>query len=201
MLPPLDAIVGNPPYVRQEKVTKEDKIKYSKRVAEAFPGTELRGRADLHCYFWPHACRYLKEDGYFGFLTSGQWLDVDYGFVLQRWILSNFRIIAIFESSTEQWFPDARVKTCITILQRCSDPVKCQENLVRFVRFEKPLAEIIGVLPTGGVGKEAEHAERKRQAAVDANRDTKDGGSGKGREVAVYISGASGRRLGRPRPQ
>jgi type I restriction-modification system DNA methylase subunit len=168
-LPMLDAIVGNPPYVRQEKVGKDDKTKYAKRVEEAFSGTNLRGRADLHCYFWPHATRFLKEGGYFGFLTSGQWLDVDYGFALQRWILSNFRIIAIFESSTERWFPDARVKTCITILQRCSNPDERQANLVRFVRFEKPLAEIIGVLPSSGVGKEAEDAEVSRQIAVDAD--------------------------------
>ena len=171
MLPPLDAIVGNPPYVRQEKVNKEEKEKLFKRVEEAFPGTALRGRADLHCYFWPHACRFLKEGGYFGFLTSGQWLDVEYGFALQRWILSNFRIVAVLESSTERWFPDARVKTCITILRRCSDPEKRRANVVRFVRFEKPLTEIIGVLPTGGVGKEAEIAEMSRQSAVDAVRD------------------------------
>jgi type I restriction-modification system DNA methylase subunit len=171
MLPPLDAIVGNPPYVRQEKVGRYEKEKYSRRVEEAFPGMTLRGRADLHCYFWPHACRFLKEGGYFGFLTSGQWLDVDYGFALQRWILSNFSIVAILESATERWFPDARVKTCITILQRCSDPEKRRANLVRFVRFEKPLTEIIGVLPTGGVGKEAEIAEMSRQSAVDAIRD------------------------------
>jgi type I restriction-modification system DNA methylase subunit len=171
MLPPLDAIVGNPPYVRQEKVGKVEKTKYARRVEEAFPGTELRGRADLHCYFWPCACGFLKEGGYFGFLTSGQWLDVDYGFSLQRWILSNFRIVAILESSTERWFPDARVKTCITILQRCSDPEKRNNNFVRFVRFEKPLAEVIGVLATGDVGKDAEAAERSRQSAVDAIRD------------------------------
>ena len=86
-------------------------------------------------------------------------------------MLSNFRIVAILESAAERWFPDARVKTCITILQRCSDPEKRRANLVRFVRFEKPLAEIIGVLPTGGVGKEAEIAEISRQSAVDAIRD------------------------------
>jgi type I restriction-modification system DNA methylase subunit len=171
MLPALDALVGNPPYVRQEKVSKEEKEKLAKRVEEAFPGTVLRGRADLHCYFWPHACRFLKEGGYFGFLTSGQWLDVDYGFALQRWILSNFRVVAILESATERWFPDARVKTCITILQRCSDPEKRRANFVRFVRFEKPLTEIIGVLATGGVGREAEVAEISRQSAVDAVRD------------------------------
>jgi type I restriction-modification system DNA methylase subunit len=169
-LPMLDAIVANPPYVRQEKVTPQEKAKCASRVAEAFPGARLTGRADLHCYFWPHAARYLKEGGYFGFLTSGQWLDVDYGFALQRWILSNFKIVGIFESATERWFPDARVKTCIAILRRCSDPREREENIVRFVRFEKPLSELIGKSATGGVGKEADAEERVRQRAVDALR-------------------------------
>uniref|UniRef100_E6QL98 site-specific DNA-methyltransferase (adenine-specific) n=1 Tax=mine drainage metagenome TaxID=410659 RepID=E6QL98_9ZZZZ len=170
-LPKLDAIVGNPPYVRQEKVSPTEKQKCADRVSEAFPGTQLRGRADLHCYFWPHATRFLREGGYFGFLTSGQWLDVDYGFALQRWILLNFRIVAIMESATERWFPDARVKTCITILQRCSDESERRSNRVRFIRFEKPLADLIGVQPSSGVGKDADQAEQVRQHAVDLLRD------------------------------
>ena len=171
MLPPLDAVVGNPPYVRQEKIHKLLKSKYAQAVTDAFKGTELSGRADLHCYFWPHAARFLKEGAHFGFLTSGQWLDVDYGFELQRWMLLNFKIIAVMESSTERWFPDARVKTCITILERCSDEDARRENPVRFVRFEKPLAEIIGQPASAGVGEEAEQQEEIRQAAVDRMRD------------------------------
>lgn len=171
LLPPLDAVVGNPPYVRQEKIDKYNKLKYAQAVTEAFRGTELSGRADLHCYFWPHAARFLKEGAYFGFLTSGQWLDVDYGFELQRWMLLNFKIIAILESSTERWFPDARVKTCITILERCRDEEARRENPVRFVRFEKPLAELIGQPASGGVGEEAEQLEHIRQKAVDRLRD------------------------------
>jgi type I restriction-modification system DNA methylase subunit len=84
MLPALDAVVGNPPYVRQEKIDRYLKGKYAQVVADSFKGTALSGRADLHCYFWPHAARFLKEGAAFGFLTSGQWLDVDYGFALQR---------------------------------------------------------------------------------------------------------------------
>lgn len=171
MLPPLNAVVGNPPYVRQEKIDKSDKPRYARAVADAFKGTVLSGRADLHCYFWPHASRFLKEGAAFGFLTSGQWLDVDYGFALQRWILLNFKIIAIMESSTERWFPDARVKTCITILERCSDEDARHENLVRFVRFEKPLAELIGQPASSGVGEGAEEQEQLRQEAVDRIRD------------------------------
>ena len=43
--------------------------------------------------------------------------------------------VRAMESSTERWFPDARVKTCITILERCSDESVRRKNPVRFVRF------------------------------------------------------------------
>ncbi len=167
----LDAVVGNPPYVRQEKIDKKAKPRIQALMGEAFKGTEFSGRADLHCYFWPQAARLLKEGGWFGFLTSAQWLDVDYGFALQRWILKHFKIIAIMESSVERWFPDARVKTCITILQRCASEQQRMDNMVKFVRFEKPLAEIIGVPHTAEVGKDAEEGEWVRQRAVNRFRD------------------------------
>jgi len=171
----LDAVVGNPPYVRQEKIDKKAKPHIQALMGAAFKGTKFSGRADLHCYFWPQAARLLKDGAWFGYLTSAQWLDVDYGFDLQRWILKHFKIIAIMESSVERWFPDARVKTCITILQRCADETERMNNPVRFVRFERPLAGIIGVAHTGEVGDEAQEKERIRQAAVDRLRDRIEG--------------------------
>lgn len=167
----LDAVVGNPPYVRQEKIDKKEKPRIAALMNDAFKGTEFSGRADYHCYFWPHAARLLKDGAWFGFLTSAQWLDVDYGFALQRWMLQHFKIVAILESSVERWFPDARVKTCITILRRCANEQERMENPVRFVRFERPLAQVIGVPHTSEVGTEAEEQERLRQSAVDRVRD------------------------------
>jgi methylase of polypeptide subunit release factors len=161
-LPVLDGIVGNPPYVRQEKIIKEDKTRFGALVTAAWPGLRLGGRSDLHCYFWPAAARLLKADGYFGFLTSSSWLDVEYGFALQGWVLRHFRILAILESADEPWFTDARVKTCITILQRCANERSRMSNHVRFVQFRRKLAEIIDTPP----GED----EAARQAAIEALR-------------------------------
>jgi hypothetical protein len=162
-LPVLDAVVGNPPYVRQEKVGKKDKTCFGGIVSDAWPDVRLSGRSDLHCYFWPAAARLLKRDGYFGFLTSSSWLDVEYGFPLQGWLLRHFRILAVMESAAEPWFEDARVKTCITILQRCNDEKERMANIVRFVRFNRKLAEVIGIPP----GPD----ESARQIAVERLRD------------------------------
>jgi hypothetical protein len=155
-LPPLQAVIGNPPYVRQELIprrgqkgvklmqAKEDLLEL---CAHFWPRLKLSGRSDLHCYFWPAATHFLVEAGWFGFLVSSSWLDVEYGFALQEWVLTNFRIHAILESSDETWFKDARVKTCAVILQRCSDPKARAAQLVKFVRLDAPLKSILGDRP------------------------------------------------------
>ena len=179
----LDAIVGNPPYVRQEQIDKRSRMKkapnesraafearqsntkefFQELVTRMWSGLKLSGRSDLHCYFWPAAASFLKEGGHFGFLTSSSWLDVEYGFALQRWILRNFRLIAVLESVDEPWFEDARIKTCVAILQRCGDEHARDANVVRFVRLEKPLAEILGERPHGDEAARQEAAEKLRR--------------------------------------
>ncbi len=168
-LSPLDAAVANPPYVRQEKIDKKDK-EYAKQVIEtAWPGLHVSGRSDLHCYFWPLAARLLNDTGYFGFLTSSSWLDVEYGFPLQGWLLQNFRLLAIMESNAEPWFPDARVKTCVTIMQRCNDAAARNDTLVRFVQFRKPLADIIGVPPGESEQERQESLKQLREKIENSN--------------------------------
>jgi hypothetical protein len=157
----VDAIVGNPPYVRQEGVGKPNKERYLQVATAGWNGMKLSGRSDLHVYFWPHACRLLRDGGYFGFLTSASWLDVDYGFKLQEWILHYFEIVAVLESNCEPWFTGARVATCVTILRRCSDAAKRNANLVKFVQLRKPVNELI----------ESDGTEIGQQEAVERFRD------------------------------
>ena len=154
VIPPLDAVVGNPPYVRQEEIRKAKKKPkqggpepgtkefYAKRV-EQFADAKLSGRSDLHCYFWPHASTFLKEDGMLGLITSSQWLDVEYGFKLQKWLLKHFEILAVLESPVEPWFVGARVATAVTIARRCKDEAKRAANTVRFVQLRRPLGELL----------------------------------------------------------
>ncbi len=182
-LPDVDAVIGNPPYVRQEGIPKERELKrqegethdayearrkttkeyFQELCRELWPGLKLSGRSDLHCYFWPVAAALLKEGGHFGFLTSSSWLDVDYGFALQGWILKGFKLIAVIESLDEPWFKDARVKTCITILQRCDDLKSRMENVVKFVRLFKPVKDILGDRPHGDEAARQDAAEALRK--------------------------------------
>lgn len=156
-----DAIVGNPPYLKQTDIGKQNKERYLQAATAGWNGMKLSGRSDLHVYFWPHAARLLKDGGYFGFLTSSSWLDVDYGFKLQEWMLHYFEIVAVLESNCEPWFTGARVATCVTILRRCSDAAKRNANLVKFVQLRKPVSELI----------ESDGTEIGQQEAVERLRD------------------------------
>ncbi|MBI1762775.1 MAG: N-6 DNA methylase [Acidobacteria bacterium] len=174
VLPALDAVVGNPPYVRHEEIPKaakgvirdQTKEHLYELVTRAWPGIGLSKQSDLHVYFWPAAARFLKADGWFGFLVSSSWLDARYGFALQEWILRYFKLVALIESVDEPWFEDARVKTVAVILQRCDDEAARNANLTRFVRLKRPLKEILGAR-----GSREEGAEPLRQAAAERLRD------------------------------
>ena len=76
--------------------------------------------------------------------------------------MKGFKLIAVIESLDEPWFKDARVKTCITILQRCDDLKSRMDNVVKFVRLFKPVKEILGDRPHGD--------EAARQNAAEALR-------------------------------
>ncbi len=151
-IPPLDAIVGNPPYVRQEDIPRTPKGRknpakgtkeYYSHIVSQQGGMKLSARSDLHCYFWPHAAHFLREDGWLCFITSSQWLDVEYGFKLQEWLLRNFEIVAVMESVGEPWFVGARVATTVTIARRQPDEAKRMNSPIKFVQIRRPIAEVL----------------------------------------------------------
>jgi len=143
-----DAIVGNPPYTRQEEIPEigVDKEKLIENALKDITGRKIAKipkRAGIYVYFFIHGTKFLKEGGYFGFIVQNSWLDVDYGKGLQEFFLKNYKVIAIIESKVERWFEEADVNTCIVILQKCKNNKERNENLVRFVLLKKPLRHFI----------------------------------------------------------
>jgi hypothetical protein len=143
-----DAVVGNPPYTRQEEIPEigVDKEQLIERALKDLSGkkvADIGKRAGIHAYFFVHGTKFLKNGGYFGFIVSNSWLDVDYGKGLQEFFLKNYKIITIIESKVERWFEEADINTCIIILQKCRDKKEREENLVRFVYLKRPLRYFI----------------------------------------------------------
>jgi hypothetical protein len=145
-----DAIVGNPPYIRQEEISKISRNKdyKEKLINKALQyGNEkiakISKRAGIYAYFFVHGTKFLKNEGRFGFIVSNAWLDVEYGAGLQEFFLENYKIVAIVESKVERWFEDADINTVIVILEKCKEKEERDNNIVRFVYLLKPLRNFI----------------------------------------------------------
>ncbi|MEW5945603.1 MAG: N-6 DNA methylase [bacterium] len=142
-----DAVVGNPPYTRQEEISETgvDKQNLIENALEhsGAKSAKISKRAGIHAYFFVHGTKFLREGGVFGFIVSNSWLDADFGKGLQAFFLENYKITAIIESKVERWFAEADINTCIVILEKCADEKARGENLVRFVQMKKPLRRFI----------------------------------------------------------
>jgi len=155
-LPIFDAAFGNFPFIRQELIERRVKgykdfltqvlIKdwyqeYSEICKKG--NLALSGQADIYAYLFFHTARFVKDRGRMGFITSNAWLDVAYGYELQKFFLNQFKIIAILESRCEPWFEDVSVNTIVTILEKCSNKEEKENNIVKFVKIKKRLKELI----------------------------------------------------------
>ncbi len=105
-----DAVIGNPPYVRQEGVSgiKE----YSSRRFGAY-----HGLADLYVYFIEKGIELLRSGGTLGFICSGKFTQAGYGLPLRRF-LERYRISQIVDYGDTQIFRGATTYPIIIFVDR-----------------------------------------------------------------------------------
>jgi hypothetical protein len=143
---PLDAVVGNLPYIRQEEVENKDaqilKIENFLKY-HSFPPDKPNNGSDFLAYFYYYLVPFLKEGSRVGFLTSDTWLNVDYGDDLKMFINKYFKIIAVIDSSVERWFEDAEVNTLITVLERTDNKEEIANNKIKFARITDKIENVI----------------------------------------------------------
>jgi adenine-specific DNA-methyltransferase len=81
------AFIGNPPYVRHHQLTPGAKI-WAQQTASRL-GHRISGLAGLHAYFFL-ATAVLGRAGDVGcFVTSAEWLDVNYGAIMRALVLND----------------------------------------------------------------------------------------------------------------
>lgn len=131
----VDAVVGNPPYIRQEKIGNKGKVR---KHLHKLGYDDMSDRADIYCYFFTHSTEFLKEGGNLGFITSNRWLTVGYGKDLQAFFLRNCKIKAII-AFDKQVFKEPLIGTVITILEKCAEESNRDSNVVGFFRFKRRL--------------------------------------------------------------
>ncbi|MFQ6091793.1 MAG: Eco57I restriction-modification methylase domain-containing protein [bacterium] len=154
-----DIVIGNPPYVRQEKVApplerEEDhdaetwrakKREYKERLERSVKmqwGDFIRidKKSDLYVYFYYHGLALLRPGGVFCFINSNSWLDVGYGAPLQEFLLKNLEPLYVIDNQAKRSFKESDVNTVIVAIKR---PEKPGDNTIRFVTYKKPFDELL----------------------------------------------------------
>jgi hypothetical protein len=126
--------------------------------------------ADLYVYLFFHAARFLKPGGRMGIITSNAWLDVNYGYELQRFFCDHFKILAIMESRCEPWFTEASVNTVFTIIERCEESKERDRHLVKFVKVKKRLTDLVPPDPQVQAMERWQHLRRLMDRIEAAGR-------------------------------
>ena len=103
-----DAVIGNPPYVRQEELG--DSKTYFKDHYKTFVPT-----ADLYVSFIEKEMSLLKGNGLFGMIVSNKWLRAAYGEPLRRFLANEITISQVIDLAGLPVFEGATVRTIILI--------------------------------------------------------------------------------------
>jgi len=113
-LPELDAVVGNPPFVRyQEHIGDVRKRSASAALAQ---GVRLSGLASSWAALLVHACGFLKPDGRLAMVLPGELLTVHYAEPVRRWLRRRFAAVHLVLFERLQ-FADALEKVVLVVAQ------------------------------------------------------------------------------------
>jgi hypothetical protein len=102
-----DAVIGNPPYVRQELLG--DQKEYFRTHYKVY-----HGMADLYAYFFEKGIQILAPGGLFGIIVANKWMRARYGEPLRKW-LKQQPVQEIIDFGDLPVFQEATAYPCIII--------------------------------------------------------------------------------------
>lgn len=122
-----DALIGNPPYVRQELLGEQkDYFANNYRV--------YHGMADLYSYFIEKGISLLKPDGLFGIIVANKWMRANYGEPLRKW-LKNINIEQLIDFGDLPVFQGATTYPCIVLCKKSEAVGSIEVTNVKTLKF------------------------------------------------------------------
>ncbi len=179
---PVDAVVGNPPFVRAEDL-RPGPEHFRRHLAAFGPDGEapwldgadaLSRRCDAYVYFVTHATRFLRPGGRLALVLPTKWLMSDYGEGLRRFLRERYRVRAVVGFGARA-FGDALVDTALLCAER--DDAAGRDEPLRFVRLDEAstvddLLAAVAAAPSAGSAAESsptvEGSSAGPAAAADA---------------------------------
>ena len=132
-----DAVIGNPPYIRQEELGESKKL-----LKKDFPKT-YAGTADLYVMFVEHGLRILQTNGHFVYIIPNKWMRAGYGANLRQWLktlaveqIVDFGDLPVFDEATT--YPSIinikKTDSCDTFTGVCIDTLQFPTGLANHIQ-------------------------------------------------------------------
>ena len=105
-----DVVIGNPPYIRGEKISGKA------RLRGEFSGF-YRGRADIYTYFFRKGAELLRESGLLCFITSNKFMRAEYGEPLRAFLRRDAPPLFLLDAGRTGTF-DATVRPSVLLARK-----------------------------------------------------------------------------------
>jgi adenine-specific DNA-methyltransferase len=135
-IPLVDAVVGNPPFIRYQQF--EGQTRRSGRAAAFERGVRLSGLASSWTAVLVHASSFLKPDGKIAMVLPAELLTVHYAEPVRRWLKSRFAAVQLVVFERLQ-FEDAQEKVVLLLAQGSGG---CDGFTLLYVRDAEDLAGV-----------------------------------------------------------
>lgn len=115
-------VVGNPPYVRHERLSTAEKKQLRKGLSSTTPDRNLcdlvLGQGDLAAAFLLRALTWLRPGGKLAFVVSHSMFLNEYAKHLWRAVAPLAKVELVLDAPQERWFSEAAVNTAIVVVER-----------------------------------------------------------------------------------
>jgi len=105
--PGFDVVIANPPYVRVQKLNKNERGLYKQKYNSAV------GSYDIYILFVEKSIELLRDDGNFAFIMPTKFFQATYGKNIRKIIHKNTNINHIIDFGTAQVFSEATTYACL----------------------------------------------------------------------------------------
>ena len=109
-----DAIVGNPPYVKEGKIDK----RVMEYIKNSYCAPYYQGKMDIWYFFVCNGLDLLKEDGLLGYIAPNNWTTNAGASKMRNKVIKDSRILEMIDFGSYMVFEDASIQTMNFILQK-----------------------------------------------------------------------------------
>jgi len=118
-------VVGNPPYVRVQRLEKEQKEHYGRYYQTP------KANYDIYILFIERGAKWLESNGKLGYITSDQYVLANYGEELRKFIAENYKIEQFIDFADTGVFRDVTNYPSIIVFKKTDNEEEIKANFVK----------------------------------------------------------------------